>query len=219
MFFTVDEDDVVFLRDRWDKLSSFYSADPPLRESFFRILKEKYSEKSRFYHNLSHVKLLLNLLESLKGRIQDHHAVGFVIWFHDVIYDTKRDDNEEQSARLASETLRTLQVSNETIAFVTDLILVTRHHSGSHLPEDASLFLDMDLTILGMRKETYDQYSKAIRQEYSWVPELMYRKGRKKVLESFLERKRIYFTDVMLTRFEEQARENIQAEIRSLDVR
>jgi predicted metal-dependent HD superfamily phosphohydrolase len=44
----------------------------------------------------------------------------------------------------------------------------------------------------------------------------MYRRGRKKVLKSFIERERIYFTDEMKARYEAQARKNINSEIESL---
>lgn len=216
-FFTVDDEDIMFLKSQWDNLSSFYTADKTIKEDSFQVLKEQYSEKSRFYHNFSHVKALLNLFDSLENQIQDRNAIQFSIWFHDVIYDTKRSDNEEESARLAAEMLDKLHVNTETIEFVRDLILATKDHSGRNPSYGAKLFLDMDLAILGMSEQIYKEYSQAIREEYSWVSESMYRKGRKKVLKSFVEREKIYFTDEMKVRYEEQARKNINSEIKSLD--
>ncbi len=193
-----------------------YTSDVHLRDNSFQMLKDLYSEKGRFYHNLSHVKALLSLLESLKDKIQDHDAIRFAIWFHDAIYDTKRSDNEEKSAELASEILSRLNLKVEAIGYVRDLILATKDHNGRNLSEDARLFLDMDLAILGVEEEKYVNYSKAIREEYSWVPGVMYRRSRKKVLRSFIERERIYYTDEMYKRFEAQARVNINDEIESL---
>ena len=213
----MDETDIAFLKSQWDDLLSSYNPDKSIKDNSFQLLKEKYSANGRFYHNLSHVKTLLNLLEPLKDKIQEHNAIRFSIWFHDVIYNTKRNDNEEESARLASELLGTLHVNTETINFVRDLILATKGHSGHNLSEDAKLFLDMDLAILGMSEEIYIKYSKAIREEYSWVPELRYRTSRKKILESFIARESIYATDEMKQRFEEQARINIMGEIKSLE--
>ncbi|MFT3892127.1 MAG: hypothetical protein QM730_10880 [Anaerolineales bacterium] len=134
------------------------------------------------------------------------------------MYDTRRNDNEEESARLASETLRKLNVNAETTTLVSELILATKSHDGNNLSQDAKLFLDMDLAILGTSEEIYEKYSKTIREEYSWVHEPTYRQGRIKVLESFMRRETIYFTNVMQERFEEQARRNISGEIRSLEV-
>jgi predicted metal-dependent HD superfamily phosphohydrolase len=217
ILFAVDDTDIAFLKSQWDDLLSFYNPDKSIKDNWFQILKERYSEKSRFYHNLSHVKTLLNLLESLKDKIQDHNAIRFSIWFHDAVYNTKRKDNEEESASLASEILGKLHANTETIKFVRELILATKGHSGNNLSGDAKLFLDMDLAILGMSEETYIKYSKAIREEYSWVPEPVYRRSRKKILESFIARESIYVTDEMNERFEEQARKNIGGEIKSLE--
>ncbi len=61
-----------------------------------------------------------------------------------------------------------------------------------------------------------NKYSRAIRQEYFWVPELIYRRERSKILKSFIAREVIYFTGEMKKRFEEQARKNINGEINSL---
>ena len=214
--FPVDESDVVYLQHQWDDLLSPYPSDKSVKDNSFQKLIEKYSEQGRFYHNLSHIKSLLNLLESFHGKIQNPHAIIFSIWFHDVVYNPERNDNEEESASLASETLEELHVNRETIQCVKDLILATKTHRADNLSGDEQLFLDMDLAILGMGEETYKKYSQAIRQEYSWVPEPTYRISRKKILASFIDRESIYFTDEMKKRFENQARKNISDEIKSL---
>src|SRR5687768_6621871 len=216
ILFTVDDNELAFLKNQWGDLLSFYTSDHDIRDNSFKILKERYSEKGRFYHNLSHVKTLLGLLDSLGSKAQDHNAIRFSIWFHDVVYDTKANDNEAESARLASQMMSKLHVDIPTIEVVRSLILATKDHSGDNLSEDNKLFLDMDLAILGMQEEIYSKYSRAIREEYFWVPELIYRRERRKVLESFLAREGIYFTDEMKKRFEEQARKNINGEINSL---
>jgi predicted metal-dependent HD superfamily phosphohydrolase len=215
-FFRTDENALSQLREQWNDSSGFYRADEHLKAKSFKVLREKYSEEGRFYHNLSHIKALLDLFESLKDVIQDHQAIGFAIWFHDLIYDTRRSDNEERSAEIASEMLIELGVDHRTIEFVGELILATRNHSGAELTKDAKLFLDMDLSILGAPEEIYREYSKAIRKEYSWVPSFMYRRSRKKILKGFSERDHLYFTEEMIERFEKQARINIEDEIRSL---
>ena len=217
--FEIDDKDINLLKRKWGNLSSLYTADETLQDDLFQIIQGKYSEKSRFYHNFSHVKTLLGLFESFADKTRDPQAIQFAIWFHDLIYDTRKSDNEAESARLASEMLDKLRVNMETIGLTRDLILATKDHSGRNLAYDAKLFLDMDLAILGMSTEIYKEYSLAIRQEYSWVSESMYRQGRKKVLKSFVERDKIYFTDEMIARYEAQARKNIISEIKSLEVR
>jgi len=76
--------------------------------------------------------------------------------------------------------------------------------------------LDIDLSILGYSPEKYSQYKKNIRKEYSWVPENDYVSGRKKVLESFLKKQKIFQTEYFYSKYEQNARINIQEEIRAL---
>ena len=214
--FSTDEKDVARLREQWEDLSTLYTTDEGLKAKSFGTLKAHYSLEGRFYHNLSHIKALLHLFESLKHLIEDPKAIRFAIWFHDVIYDTKRSDNEEKSADVAADVLSKLSVDTKTIDYVRQLILATKTHSDAALSEDAKVFLDIDLSILGVSSETYKEYSKAIRKEYSWVPGFMYRSGRKKILKGFIKREAIFSTAEMNKRFEAQARINIDDELRTL---
>jgi predicted metal-dependent HD superfamily phosphohydrolase len=95
-------------------------------------------------------------------------------------------------------------------------ILATKEHKGEGLTKDGKLFLDADLFILGTPEDIYKEYSKAIRKEYGWVPSFLYKRGRKKLLENFIKRDRIYFTDEMFEMFEIKARQNIVEELVSL---
>ena len=216
-FFDIPDEDIIFLKDQWDNLTAPYTSNKIVRDNIFRVLQGKYTETSRAYHNLSHIKTLLNLLESFREQVQDYDAIRFSIWFHDVIYDTKRNDNEAESAGMAARMMDLLHVNPEITHLTGNLILATKDHGGMNLSYDAKLFLDLDLSILGTNEETYKEYSKAIRKEYAWVPASAYREGRLKVLKRFIERDDIYFTNEMQAQYEIQARKNIRAEIEALD--
>jgi len=154
-FFDVGEEEIIFLKRQWDNLVLSFTSHTTIKEEIFQALKEKYLEDGRFYHNLSHVKSLLTLFESLEDKAQNHQVIQFSIWFHDAIYNSKRNDNEAESANLAFEMMDQLQVNHETIILVRDLILATKDHSGINPSYDAKLFLDMDLAILGSSEEIY----------------------------------------------------------------
>lgn len=215
-YFQLGRHDLDFLHAQWVGLTSQYAPNSALIESLFNSIVEHYSAKNRAYHKLSHIQSLLSLSESLQDKIQDRGAFYFAIWFHDVIYDTKRSDNEEKSAEFAVEALSGLGVPELTIAVTREMILATKHHRGADLSWDMKAFLDLDTSILGAPEEIYKEYSRAIRKEYSWVPGFLYRKGRMKVLNDFLERERIFQTDEIRARYETQARQNIAEEIRAL---
>jgi predicted metal-dependent HD superfamily phosphohydrolase len=81
---------------------------------------------------------------------------------------------------------------------------------------DTATLLDADLAILGASEERYRRYSIDIRQEYGWVPDSEYRPARAAVLERFLSRPRIYWSELLFQEGEGQARANMQAELAAL---
>ena len=76
--------------------------------------------------------------------------------------------------------------------------------------------VDFDLQILGRSWDIYEMYYKQIRKEYRIYPNFMYHPGRKKVLQHFLAKEVIYQTETFRTKYEKQARENIEREIELL---
>ena len=208
--------DRAFLKAEWEGLTARYAPGAETGAGLYNLISGHYSRDGRFYHNLRHVAELLRLLGRFSPAAENYDAVRFAAWFHDAVYDPRREDNEERSAELAVGSLVKLGVPASTVALVRETILATKGHSARGLPPDALLFLDADLAILGAPPETYAQYVEAIRREYAWVPELRYRRGRGRVLQSFLERSRIYQTPAMFARFETPARLNISLEIKAL---
>ena len=215
-YFDLGRHDHDFLHAQWVSLTSQYASNRAVIESLFDSIVEHYSASERAYHNLSHIQSLLALSESLLDKVQNRDAFYFAIWFHDVIYDTKSSDNEEKSAEFAAEALAGLEVSEQTVTTTREMILATKHHRADDFSWDMKAFLDLDTSILGAPEDVYKEYSRAIRKEYSWVPDFLYGKGRMKVLNDFLGRERIYNTEEFRAKYETQARHNIAEEIRTL---
>src|SRR5215467_3944306 len=199
--FEVSERDIAFLRGEWESLTASYAGARLKQDALFESLRKRYSQKGRFYHNLSHVKALLALADSVKGAIRGYDEVRFSVWYHDAIYNTRKSDNEEKSARLAAEELEKLRAPAEAIGRVLDMILATRKHEAANYSEDTQIFLDIDLSILGAAEVVYQEYASSIRKEYAWVPAFMYRQARKRILNGFLDRPTLFFTKEMRRRF------------------
>lgn len=177
-----------------------------------------YQEPHRHYHNLQHLQQVFSALQNIysSNHLNDRHTIILAIFFHDVIYDTRSNENEAQSAKLASESLTKLNLPNTTIDRITHLIHLTKHHPAQPTDLDAQLLLDLDLSILATPPIQYQIYAKAIRQEYDWVSEADYRKGRSQILQTFLNRDRIYHHPQM-QHHESQARINLNQEIETLN--
>ena len=171
-----------------------------LPQSLIEELRQRYAEPHRHYHTQQHIDTLLQELHITPVPVRNREVVEAAIWFHDAIYDTRRQDNEARSAELAVSQLRDAGWAADNIARVEKLILATGDHTtaADDAASDLALFLDLDLSILGARPSVYDAYAKAIRQEFEWVSDADYRAGRSRVLTRFLAQSRLFRTDYYL---------------------
>jgi predicted metal-dependent HD superfamily phosphohydrolase len=110
--------------------------------------------------------------------------------------------------------MQEMQRPDHDIARVRRLILATAHAANAETPDEA-LLLDIDLSILGADDSTFDEYDRAIRVEYEWVPDEAYRAARTNVLHGFLKRDRIFQT-VAYRQQEAAARRNIERALERL---
>lgn len=200
------------LKAHWDNLLQSLKVDLLLGESIFNDLVTAYSNSTRYYHNLQHIQQLLTVANLMKDEAKNFPVIELAIWFHDVIYDSQAQDNEVKSAAYAEQVLTSLEIDDLTIQSVKQLILKTQSHQTDLEDYDSQIFLDADLSILGASQTKYQIYSQAIRQEYAWLSQSDYYLGRKKVLESFLARTRIYQTEYLFKQLENKARFNLQQE-------
>lgn len=197
------------LEKRWTVLASIHNLDAV---QGWELLARNYCEKGRYWHSFSHIEECLNLLDTTDLPEERKTNLEFALFFHDVIYDTHRSDNEERSAEVASEFLGDFS-GKEAVA---RLILATRHSHTKPEIADEKLIADIDLSILGRPPECYSEYAGAIRKEYQWVPDSKYREGRIGLLRKFLDRHTIFHTVTFQNKFESKARANIASEIERL---
>lgn len=182
----------------------------------FDELVAAYSESGRFYHTLKHLEECFAHFDSAKRLARIPAEIEIAIWFHDAIYDTLRNDNEENSAAWAANVIRDSRLPSEVAERITNLILATQHKAKPD-SADVAFFVDVDLAILGASTDRFDEYEKQIRQEYAWVPENEFRQVRAKLLRNILARERIYSTDFFQNRLEVAARANVMRSLSKLE--
>ena len=201
-----------FNKARWTTLCGAAGATS-LASSYEEILA-RYSEGHRAYHNALHINECLAEFDSARSNAQQPTAVQFAIWFHDIIYDPRSDNNEAQSAGFANDYLGPI---NAPLAqHVGELIITTKSHEPASV-QDSPLLLDIDLSILGRNRERFREFENGIRSEYAWVPFEIYRSKRAEILRGFLNRKRIYLTNAFHDRYESTARHNLVQLIADLE--
>ena len=162
-------------------------------------------------------ELTIGKLIEVKEEIQNWDTTLFTLYYHDIIYNAGKSDNEEKSAKLAEKRLKQISVSKDKIESCKQQILATKLHLKS-IDSDTNYFTDADLSVLGQPWETYSYYYKNVRKEYSIYPDFVYIPRRKKVVNHFLKMDRIFKTEFFHGTFEIQAKQNLQMELEILNV-
>ncbi|MEH6807301.1 MAG: hypothetical protein V7651_00490 [Hyphomonas oceanitis] len=184
-------------------------------------LKTRYAEPQRHYHTWAHIEALLRHFGRLKPHLNRPEAVLWALYWHDAIYDPMAKDNEDESADLLQAEAGT-HLAPDDLALADKIIRATAKHVVPEglSPEDESdlcFFLDMDLSILAARPDVFDQYERDVRAEYAAVPDMAFRAGRSMILQGFLKRDRLYFTDTCRAEWEEAARANLARSVAALE--
>lgn len=196
------------LQSRWQRAWAMV-ATAHKGQAVFASLIARYAEPHRAYHNLDHIRDCLRWLDWASRIVEQVEITELAIWFHDAFYDPRRNDNEERSAEWAERALRDNGAAAGVVGRVGRFIRLTTHREEG-LSGDAAVLCDCDLAILGAEAARFNAYDSAIRLEYRWVPEDVFRRERGRVLMSFLARPRVYHTDFFRERLEEPARANLR---------
>jgi predicted metal-dependent HD superfamily phosphohydrolase len=198
-------------------MADYAIANPPYGRRFgeLRMNREQliaaYTAPGRHYHNLAHIEDCLDALARVDLSSLEREILSEAIWWHDVVYDATRPDNEELSAQLAEQHVRE-DLRHE----VGRLIRLTKTHAVQPGDRLGAILISIDLSILGAEPARYDAYAAAIRQEFIHVPEQDYRAGRARVLDHFAARPVIFPDPAFAAKYDPRARENLARELASL---
>lgn len=137
----------------------------------------------RSYHNLDHIERCLVELETFNLPEIEKAQLIIAIWFHDIVYDTQRIDNEIQSAFyfVTHVTNYSKRKSQVHAAEIVDLILATRYG-----PKDQILKFDplgqkmreIDLAGLLDPIESVLITDSLVREEFKHVDEVIWKQNR-----------------------------------------
>lgn len=202
-------------KDQWQQMWVRFGVTEP-DASIFDQLLARYSESHRKYHTARHLDECFAKFEELRSDATHPHEVEFALWFHDAIYETKRHDNEERSAEWACATGAAASLPVDVTDRIHALILATRHDAAPR-DTDEKILVDVDLSILGANADRFAEYEDQIREEYAWVPGIVFRSKRRKILRGFLDRPSIFNTRKFVEAYEAQARANLERSIKRLN--
>jgi len=202
----------VVIPPRLISLLSTWGADEPAVRAAATDLVVRYAEPHRRYHAAEHIEEMLEVTDRLGATDE----VTCAVWFHDVIYDPIRDDNEARSAGYARQALTSLGATGGFADEVARLVESTRLHDPLAGDRNGQALCDADLAILGAPADRYERYVRDVRAEYVHVSDDEWQAGRTRVLEHFLARPTLFFAQEVRDACDAQARTNLRAELTSL---
>ena len=71
---------------------------PAAVKALWHYIATCYNEPQRAYHTLKHIQQLFGEFEQIKHNLREPHIIALALYFHDVIYEPTRSDNEFKSA-------------------------------------------------------------------------------------------------------------------------
>ncbi|MCF6745939.1 metal-dependent phosphohydrolase [Blastococcus sp. KM273128] len=187
------------------------AGDSPISRTEWAAVVAAWSEPHRRYHDLAHLAAVLGLVERLAADAPDPAAVALAAWYHDVVYDPLRADNEQVSAERARAGLRGL-VPEERAEEVARLVLLTAAHDPEPGDANGAALCDADLAVLAAPPGAYAGYASAVRAEYGHLSDEEFTAGRIAVLERLLGLPRLYRLPAA-AEWEPLARANLSAEL------
>ena len=179
--------------------------------ALFRCLTALYDHPPRAYHNLTHVRDLLSIFDEDRSLVRSADAVEFAIWLHDCVFVAGREDNEILSADVARAFLTALRSEKGFASGVAEMILATRHDGPASNP-DAQLTADVDLAMLAVSRDQFQENGRRLRSEYTDFNDAQFQEGRRSFIERFLARPFIYQTTPFREKYEAAARVNLSRE-------
>jgi predicted metal-dependent HD superfamily phosphohydrolase len=180
-------------------------------------LLARWAEPQRRYHTLDHLVSVLERATELTAYADDPDTVALAAWFHDAVYRPDRSENEERSAHLAQRALREAGVDEARTAEVARLVRLTLTHDPAEGDHDGEVLCDADLAVLAGDPAAYAAYAAAVREEYGFVPDDLFRAGRSDILRRLLGLPRLFRTRHGHDQWESVARRNLATELELLE--
>lgn len=155
--------------------------DLGIKNNMIDQIIEKWCESHRYYHNIDHLFDILDSLETewSEGNIDiaEYQVLSVSALFHDVIYDPRSNQNEEESIKYYKDTVTDIDQR------VINVILSTKYRKepDNRLPQ---IFWNIDNSILRSDINDLLEYEVRIRKEFQFVDYSVYKEERINFLKS-----------------------------------
>ncbi|WP_298754555.1 Pycsar system effector family protein [uncultured Psychroserpens sp.] len=119
------------------------------------------------YHNLAHTQRVVEKVKELTdtSSLSDNekHILLIAAWFHDTGFTKVIEGHEKESAKIASDFLKSKQVEDDTIKAVANIILATQM---TYEPKNELEGIIRDADCAHVSSKNYDEFASLLRKEW-----------------------------------------------------
>jgi len=72
-----------FVREKWFILTESLKIPSAIKMKWWEVIRKSYGEERRFYHNLEHIKFMLDCMDRFGEKIKNDSDVALAIFFHE----------------------------------------------------------------------------------------------------------------------------------------
>lgn len=200
------------------------------REHIERVCAEfikLWSTPNRHFHDIRHLCDVLTRIDMLSSEAHNVDAVRLAAWAHGCVFNSSDQqayvhqggEDRAESARVSAELFEKIGIPSEVVQQISKLILDMRKHPLPTLESRVVVGQDLDLLVLvdahlgflASQPQKYRDYVDGMRAEYSHLPLEDFANARLAVVNSLLDRKRLFSTP-LATDWEAPARQNLELE-------
>lgn len=150
----------------------------------------RYDEPHRFYHTRQHLSEIFNYLDEYVNNDYDNNLtdddldkLSISTYFHDIIYNPKKQNNEQKSVDLLNEYTQIPQ----SIRYDCSKIILDTSSNFPPIEKLSKLFWDADRNILLQNIDILIDYENKIFKEFQFVPYDVYKEKRIEFLTKCIE--------------------------------
>ncbi len=194
----------------FDKNFSMSNIINEVEKFVYNLLSEKL-HANYVYHNLSHtqrvVEKTIEISEDSNIKGDDLENLTIAAWFHDVGFTVSDENHEEESIKIASEFLKSLNFSEDRIAAIGNLILATKMNS---IPKNKLEEVLRDADSAHLASKNFFDYTSLLRKEWELVLEKTYSNKEWIALNlAFFTQKHRYYTEFALRNWSKTKDKNL----------
>lgn len=200
------------------------TADEQTRREEVELLVSAWNMGGRSFHNAKYLSSVLEHLDSLEAAAIDPDMLRIAFAYRGAEKEVGWEDcgigcHPATVPQVCDvDRLLRLGVPPQTVERIHDLVDQLSEHSPKNNDLDAKIIIDADMAVMAAPPQRYRQLIEGLRNEVPFLNSEDFLKRRKRAIMRLLGRRYIFFSPVG-RRWDEIARENLEAELSSIEAR